>query len=504
MNTFKGTFVGFLLLTLAGICPGQGAKTQGRVAFAEALAKVNSRMTADEVRALLGEPDDILNEGEAYLCGLSDYGVNVQAVWAYGTNGHLTFPTLGMVGFAGKGSGTPFNMLSWSKSPPIPDGVVEENELRTLLRTLDHGLYGNHVYEGAPADPLSAIRIANAFIPLGRQKAAQVLREFARIEPFLGNDMTVIDALRLGFTFEPGAAVPKISDYPSGPVDKDNPSRGFNQDPFIIFNDLPFDVSNQSAGIRQWDYLRDMSDVLEKSGSPRGTLLKPFGDLTKMADQVEALPVWAEAVKAWEPLGGKNAAALADSKLKYQLLLLARTALPLHIRPLQSTDVNGVITYSWGSDVKELAGKPVSWSEATQSFVVEGAPTPAAESDVVTSQSWTVPCAEGYGMRVLVIRANSHVYTVVRWFDPPSGMDSFKVRVMSNDPEPTLQEIGFPLPVMHGSLGSHDWGESTATLDDGSTWHEVSMMVPLDGAQGLYVEVERADSIRRSPIFKFD
>src|SRR5437588_45169 len=65
-----------------------------RAEFAAAMAKVKKGMPEKEVLALLGKPDDIRTQ-----CDPGGIAVDrtTREVWRYGTNGHLTCPTLGCV-----------------------------------------------------------------------------------------------------------------------------------------------------------------------------------------------------------------------------------------------------------------------------------------------------------------------------------------------------------------------------------------------------------------------
>src|SRR3954470_2420711 len=63
-----------------------------RIAFANRMMLVHEGMESSRVLELLGPPDDIV--GRTDPGGLSP---DAAAIWRWGTNGHLTFPTLGEV-----------------------------------------------------------------------------------------------------------------------------------------------------------------------------------------------------------------------------------------------------------------------------------------------------------------------------------------------------------------------------------------------------------------------
>src|SRR5439155_26392043 len=68
-------------------------KPETRQAFARAMSKIKEGMAEKDVLALLGKPDDIRTHNDPG--GIST--TRTKEIWCYGTNGHLTFATLGRV-----------------------------------------------------------------------------------------------------------------------------------------------------------------------------------------------------------------------------------------------------------------------------------------------------------------------------------------------------------------------------------------------------------------------
>jgi len=172
-----------------------------RYAFAAAMAKLTPGMSAAEVKAILGKPDDIRTQfdpggptGESTrrfslvedIRMVRDYSAraaspfkqyHLNEIWAYGTNGHLTKATLGMVymdddgrleeSFGGKGE------------PPLP-GQVEEADLRHYLRVLaDVPPW----MSSGTVDPKKIIRAVNLLKPIGKARALAAIAEFLRVTP---------------------------------------------------------------------------------------------------------------------------------------------------------------------------------------------------------------------------------------------------------------------------------------------------------------------------------
>lgn len=126
--------------------------------------QIKSGMSKQEVRALLGEPDDVVNDSTTMAFPME--------IWGYGTNGKRTFPTLGRVKFTNDGT----TMVdSEFPVPPPPPGMFDEGNLRSLMRQIDWSFFtGAHTNYG---DPLATIRGTMALYPLGKERALAVLRE---------------------------------------------------------------------------------------------------------------------------------------------------------------------------------------------------------------------------------------------------------------------------------------------------------------------------------------
>ncbi len=70
-------------------------KTRDRYEFAKAFSRVEGKMAAAEVLAILGTPDDIGKVSEPGWP--TDAPLSARELWAYGTDGHFAFPTLGCI-----------------------------------------------------------------------------------------------------------------------------------------------------------------------------------------------------------------------------------------------------------------------------------------------------------------------------------------------------------------------------------------------------------------------
>ena len=122
-------------------------------------------MKADDVVKLLGKPDDVITQADPIG---NDDDPTFEA-WCYGTDGHLSFATLGKVWMS---HGKVQAVYNRPGTPPAAD-MFAEPELRKLLRAIDATREYN---------PLrSFIRAVNMLQPLGKEKALAALREYRRV-----------------------------------------------------------------------------------------------------------------------------------------------------------------------------------------------------------------------------------------------------------------------------------------------------------------------------------
>lgn len=150
---------------------GGASKSKTRAEFVKAIAQVNEGMTEAEVLALLGKPDDIRTHRDPG--GIST--TRTKEIWRYGTDGHLTFATLGCVYIdkAGKAQ-----YVYGGRGSPPDEKALGEKELRQLLRIIDKAPGYSSAYG---YDPRRIVVAVNVLQPLGKEKAVAVLGEYLRV-----------------------------------------------------------------------------------------------------------------------------------------------------------------------------------------------------------------------------------------------------------------------------------------------------------------------------------
>jgi hypothetical protein len=198
-----------------------------RAAFAQAMSQVRDDWTKEQVLKLLGKPDDIWPPNDS-----SNYVMAGDEAWCYGTNGHHTLPTLGRVTFR---RGKVLQAVGGEPAPPAPS-VIGESELVKHMRAMHRPERSRF----SDSDPLRLVQVANDLMPLGKQKAVAVMREYARVS---GRDDTWMFWLaRVMFTSSrPGGVfrVPRIGGIvPPPPKDLTK----WPTFPIVIVDDVPISL----------------------------------------------------------------------------------------------------------------------------------------------------------------------------------------------------------------------------------------------------------------------
>ena len=196
-----------------------------RTEFYEALNQVKEDMSQAEVKKILGEPDDIWQYHEMGE-------LVADSMWAYGSEGHLGFPTLGRVYF--------MDEKVWFHGPnedPF-EQLVPEEQLRRTLRLL-----GDRRPRSLTHDPLWVVRCVNALVAMGKDKAIFCIEQYLRVvSPTWDADSDLFWVMRALFEVPdpPGymqvPAIGAISPTPPGDL---TVTPRF---PIVIVYEIPFNV----------------------------------------------------------------------------------------------------------------------------------------------------------------------------------------------------------------------------------------------------------------------
>ena len=251
-----------------------------RTDFTAKLAKVKPGMTADEVKKLLGAPDDIVTEADPG--GIT--AARTVEVWRYGARGRLAFGTLGTVHiqadrkvqyvFGGKGK--PFTGLP-------------EAELRRLLELIDAVPSYNDVLE-----PLALVRAVNALHPLGKDRALDVVDEYLRVSSSFDDPGRegVFLVMRVLFDADPMPVM--MVGAPNVQPGKD--PKALPRFPLVIVDDVPLKLVGGYALGGMAQQPEDDVKAFRKVGKLRARALVPTATLDSIDKYIEgplakAIPV---------------------------------------------------------------------------------------------------------------------------------------------------------------------------------------------------------------------
>jgi hypothetical protein len=210
--------------------------SRDRRQFIKALALIKEADTRARVESIVGKPDD--TRPTRVGAGPTVTGNDV---WCYGTDGHLSFPTLGRVTFRRDR----VNVVIGAQGAPPNESLITENDLRILLRAVSH-------LPARTGDEYSArdmIIVVNALQPLGKQRALAVLREYLRLCTVGAKREYQGIELLLRVLFEPPKDKGHFPALPWGPTRAmpDDPLEipGF---PILVEGDIPFSLHFGSIG----------------------------------------------------------------------------------------------------------------------------------------------------------------------------------------------------------------------------------------------------------------
>ncbi len=346
---------------LAQTASAPATRPATRKAFAASLARVEAHtpggergvkegMPAAEIIKLLGEPDDVRTE----LDPLPSSNVGLGDVWCYGTNGHMTFPTLGVVYIENGRS----NQIFGAGQNVINERLVSEEKLSTLLRLIDRVSSG----EAWSFDPLHFLRAANALQPLGKEKVLAVVSEYLRVvSPWCSEQgyepEGVALLLRALFDPAPGQSMPDMAF-----VD-DEDLKVFPRFPLILIDDVPLVVplyGGRSGGL--YDFNEHVA-FFRKSGRLRDAPLTPGTHPLKTLETLRSRPDW--------PYGEGNGDNDKCTPMQEQLLKLVDTVYRME------PDESGQRIQGWDEKDREPRWKdivtmldhlPIKWDSSKQLY----------------------------------------------------------------------------------------------------------------------------------------
>jgi hypothetical protein len=321
------------LVSLRGQSPTAPA-LRSRMEFGHAMAKIERGSSMDYVKMLLGAPEDVWpgDDSRAYIPIPGD------VAWCYGTNGHHTMPTLGLVMFregtvlyaTGMGGHPPLvtdgkghQFMTNGLGEPPAESLIGESELRTALRAMYRITDPSDPFR---ADPQRLIQAANIFIGSGRAKSLAIMFEYLRVGWQPREDQAwLVWLVRIAFTSRRAAGVFALPTYLRMGPEPPRDLRSWPTFPVVTVDDVPINPyePGQIAGLafRFYPYLVEN----QKDWEMRSTPLVPPDDPFLVYRDLVARSDW-PLVRGYSFDGGSRRFWALEVHAKRQILMLVSSA----------------------------------------------------------------------------------------------------------------------------------------------------------------------------------
>lgn len=403
-----------------------------RAEFSAAMSRITEGTKAGEVVKLLGKPDDIHTERDPGGLRLN----KTTEVWGYGTSGHLTFPTLGIIYM----SGDKVQYVFGGNGAPPPSGMFAHEELTRLLRLIDatSGV-DNH-------NPPRLIQAVNALQPLGKDKALAAIEEYLRVSTPYGDDEreSIFFILRLLFEIpaDPGY-MPRMglgAPQPMAPNDlKVHPLF-----PLELSHDIPLNLVFGYALGGVPESPESHIKYFRENGTIRAHPLAPGDDpLGTLGDAM------------W--IYGKDESDRGKLYIARQLLQLVATVYRFEPDGTDAPFSGGVGMKMWEKAVKEVATLHIRWDPEKNIYVFpDGHSLPEIPKPIYQRQIWEIPAPGPAGQVILERQDEKNILIII---DHPGTegvpVPKTTVRVMQaiGDKPPVLGKLD--IPAGQGENASH-------------------------------------------------
>ena len=472
-----------LLASLFGCqgCAGEPprAPSVSRQEFAKKLALIAEGMPASEVEAILGKPDDVRTRYD--LGGILT--TRTLEIWRYGTDGHLTFPTLGQVFIDVEHKA---QYIHGGRDEPPDPAVFGEDELRRLLRVIDRA----PAISGWEYNPLPLIEVVNALQPLGKAKALMAIDEYFRVassHDWKATEGGLFLVLRVLFEVpaNPGHMPPMNLGATSTPNAED-PTR-VPRFPIALVDDIPlllisgYIMSGPPVTVeKHFAHFRERGTLRSRPLVPTDT---PLGVLEKLEETLVLL----------HP-GPKELLDHDRAMLCNQLLRLVEPVYRLKSdRPGAKFIPGGDADLRWKKIVEDVSRLNVRWDRVKGYAFKDGSQLPEEKRRLYRREIWDLP---GLGESTLILERRDGKYvdaTLERTIQAGAPASAWSLRLFAvNDKSKDL--AGFPR--------AQDSGSSvTATAGETAFSSESSLIVLPDGLD-IQAELKMEGRAILSPVYR--
>lgn len=449
--------------------PAMRTTAVDRAAFQRALAKVQPGMTAAQVIALVGRPDDIRTERDPD--GLA--AARTVEVWRWGTDGHLGFGTLGTVHL--QTDHTVQYVFGGAGAPP-PATVIDEATLRDTLRALDRV----PSYQ-EPADPRATIAAVNALVALGHDRALAAIGEYLRVSsPFddPGRDGLFVVLAALFEVPEPPGYQPAPALGASQPPPPTNP-RALPRFPVALVDDVPLVVVHGYSLAGEAEPPEWHLAALARSGVMRTAPLRPPADPLALFDRLagHAGTAFLRATSLDDRAGR---ALILDQGLR-----LVATASPL------AADADGgylppdvAIDAAWTHARAAVAARAIHWDAGAARYAFADGSTTPPPPPRPPRQLWDAPLPGASPCRLILARRTADVVDVEVRIEraPGAANPAATLRVLDG------ADVLASMPILAG-----------ASPPGSTSGMVLSRRVRLPAGRALHAELDVGGSLTRGP-----
>jgi hypothetical protein len=421
-----------------------------RQAFANQFAKIKKGMTAGEVASILGKPDDVCIDFDHVYPVAND----TDEIWAYGTDHHRGFPTLGTVYIDYQGK---VQDLAGTTGAADVVSKLGETELRRLLRLLFQA--GRKSFSTGRFEPRATIVAVNALQPAGKEAGIGVLHEFFQLFPSAGiGSSGIFGVVLASFEAQPPAQTfwHDLSWFPED-------TAPFPVFPLCIVDDVPLAIGNEGPTAGAPISAAAVLDSRAKIAAWRTKPLAPTNNPTSVLAELDSLlsPRLQQTVQ---------------TDVERQILRLVDTVFQYDPDDLDSADA---IDTDFRAASRQFRTAQIHWDARRECYVAgDGATFPPNDPAgyPLTVYAPPIPGGPGYRVRIALERRGSKSIgiEITRFSDGRDPPVRVRVASMSQPPRSlyttTVTPFGGAATVQGSFVLSPGQGVQIQVSTDDGSW----------------------------------
>jgi hypothetical protein len=436
-----------------------------RQGFARRFSRLKEGMSASQVLAVIGKPDDVRTRDQE-----EEVEGPIKVAWCYGTDGHGHLPTLGSIFFDRDWK---IVAIHGSEGEPPPAGLFEERELRRILRSINRS-------RNEWSRPLAIIQVVNILQPLGKEKAIAVIEECGRVTEPWYNGPYLLDVLNTLFDVprNPGYFAPYGGGtIPAPPLAEDH--WRMPRFPIWLGGDIPFNLVLGGFGGFPDSLEERINDFRPAGVSLRKHPLRPTATPLKVYEEFARSCGWLyKDPDSFERLG--------KGYIMSQLLDLLHT---VH-RP-SDVDDNDYLTKEATALRSELQKRPIRWNEKKMIYTFQdGSVISGPYRRPYRREVWEME--DGPRDTALIVQRRANRYVTVKMEQAaPEGQSQMPIVVeVRTSPRKLLKKMNTITPGPQMWKQGEHWGDS------------VSLDLELREGDQIRVDVSRDGKTKESRVYR--